>query len=223
MLHKLCECGCGTPIVPQPFHKYKKQPVRFIKGHFQQTREFRDKHSAFMLLKPPEGFAPTGLCECGCGEKTPIATQSNRKRGMFYGYPIRFIHGHSRRGTTGSASPRWNGGRRKDKFGYWCIRMPGHRLANSTGYLKEHRLIWEQANGRELLSGEDVHHIDNNKDNNDPSNLVAISKGLHTFLHNLEPERIECFEEMRKNPAVREKLRQAAILQWEKWRAKHKA
>ena len=37
---------------------------------------------------------PYGYCHCGCGEKTSIATESNRKRGYVKGEPVRYVHNH---------------------------------------------------------------------------------------------------------------------------------
>ncbi len=48
----------------------------------------------------------------------------------------------------------------------------------------EHRVIAEQKIGRPLLAGEVVHHDDNDKLNNDPSNLVVLnSQGAHASLY----------------------------------------
>lgn len=51
---------------------------------------------------------------------------------------------------------------------------------DKTGYIKkgsiwQHRFIMEQKLGRELTSLEEVHHLDNNKTNNSPSNLVLCA------------------------------------------------
>jgi hypothetical protein len=35
-----------------------------------------------------------GLCECGCGQVTKLATRSDRRTGQVKGQPVRFITGH---------------------------------------------------------------------------------------------------------------------------------
>lgn len=48
-----------------------------------------------------------------------------------------------------------------------------------------HRIIAEQVLGRPLKSGEVVHHIDGNKRNNNPENLMVFaSQALHKKWHN---------------------------------------
>lgn len=74
-----------------------------------------------------------------------------------------------------------------DTFGYCWVLKPNHPQANPRGYVREHRLVMEQKLGRLLLSTEDVHHKDGNKQNNDPENLeVFPSRGDHIRHHNLE-------------------------------------
>lgn len=40
---------------------------------------------------------PYGYCHCGCGEKTSIASHSNREFGHIKGEPVRFVVGHNNR------------------------------------------------------------------------------------------------------------------------------
>jgi len=47
----------------------------------------------------------------------------------------------------------------------------------------EHRYIMEKHLGRKLTKDDIVHHIDHNKYNNHPKNLVALSKKEHRKLH----------------------------------------
>ena len=47
-----------------------------------------------------------------------------------------------------------------------------------------HRIVAEQMLGRKLLSGEVVHHIDEDKRNNDPKNLIVFaSQSEHAAHH----------------------------------------
>jgi hypothetical protein len=46
-----------------------------------------------------------------------------------------------------------------------------------------HRDVWESVNGP-IPKGFDIHHKDNDPDNNHPSNLIAVSKSDHARHHN---------------------------------------
>ncbi|MHB1418492.1 MAG: HNH endonuclease signature motif containing protein [Bacillota bacterium] len=72
----------------------------------------------------------------------------------------------------------WKGGRLKSN-GYIMVKCPDHPRANSKGYVPEHTLVWEQANGRLLEPGEHVHHLNGVRDDNRPENLVALSSSEH--------------------------------------------
>lgn len=48
---------------------------------------------------------------------------------------------------------------------------------------KVHRLVAEKMIGRPLLPNEVVHHIDQNKRNNDPNNLMVMTPSEHSRLH----------------------------------------
>ena len=68
---------------------------------------------------------------------------------------------------------------------YKYVYMPSHPRAMSNGCIYEHILIAEQKLGRQLKDGECVHHIDENKRNNDPNNLMVFdSTSSHSGFHN---------------------------------------
>ena len=46
-----------------------------------------------------------------------------------------------------------------------------------------HRIVAEKMIGRPLRTGEIVHHIDGNKRNNEPSNLMVMTQSEHCRLH----------------------------------------
>jgi len=77
---------------------------------------------------------------------------------------------------SGSRNPAWSGGRRQRSDGYIEIWTP-------TGVRLEHQIIMEQQLGRPLVAGEVVHHIDENKTNNDPSNLRLTTQAEHIKEH----------------------------------------
>lgn len=46
-----------------------------------------------------------------------------------------------------------------------------------------HRVVWESTHGRSIPDGYHVHHCDEDKSNNDPSNLALVEGGEHVSMH----------------------------------------
>lgn len=93
MTKQLCACGCGQEIEPKPWHK--KKPALFVRYHHLSVGDRTPRYTP----KPEE--IPSGLCECGCGGKTTIATETHVRLRRFKGYPQPFIVGHHARMTAG--------------------------------------------------------------------------------------------------------------------------
>ena len=90
----------------------------------------------------------------------------------------------SRGAQHGSRNHQWKGGRSVASNGYVLIRVGvSHPLADVRGYVYEHRLVATEKFGRPLLDTEEVHHVDGDKTNNDPSNLEVVTRHEHRVEH----------------------------------------
>lgn len=91
-------------------------------------------------------------------------------------------------GQRGERSHRWNGGRGRNK-GYLLVKLmpnsPYWAMANSKGYVQQHRLVMAESLGRCLARSEKVHHVDGDQGNNAPSNLMLMSQANHNVLNGL--------------------------------------
>ena len=99
-------------------------------------------------------------CACGCGQQTNQGPSGVRRQ---------YLRGHNRRGA----------GRGWIEQGYRYVSVNGRKIA-------EHRLVVERREGRKLSPDEVVHHVDHDRFNNDPDNLLVLSRSEHARLH---PER----------------------------------
>jgi len=103
-------------------------------------------------------------CECGCG-------QMARNR---------FVSTHNSR-VRGPGHPTYRGARQIHR-GYVIVWAPGY----PSGIRQyEHRLVMERKIGRRLRANEYVHHINGNKADNRIENLLILSPGEHTRLHDI--------------------------------------
>lgn len=90
-----------------------------------------------------------------------------------------------------AASPRmadrwnWKGGA-IIRDGYRFIKLPDHPNARSNGYIAEHRLVLSEKIGRPLKPNELSHHINHDKLDNSPDNLVLVRRAAHSRSHRLE-------------------------------------
>jgi hypothetical protein len=111
-----------------------------------------------------ESDSTFGLCECGCGRPTNIAKSTNRAWGHVKGQPVRFLRGHLKRQRTHLHVylKRWVNGSTK----------------------AAHIVVAEAAIGKQMPIGAQVHHVDGDKQNNRPANLVICQDAeYHMLLH----------------------------------------
>lgn len=104
-------------------------------------------------------------------------------------------------GNRGENNPIWKSDKRVSSYGYILVRCDEHPFANCDGYVFEHRIVAEkylltdensiEINGNRYLRKEfDVHHIDRNRKNNSPQNLITLTRSDHRKLHAQENKQL---------------------------------
>lgn len=68
--------------------------------------------------------------------------------------------------------------------GYVMEYHPDHHRADKKGYVFAHIVAYERHTGTRVTKGFAVHHINGNKTDNNPENLIMLSVGDHSILHN---------------------------------------
>ena len=123
-------------------------------------------------------------CQCGCGLQVGTASKNDAERGWTKGQPLKFIKGHSMRTASRIKSQRSIGNKNISSHGYVTVCMGG----GARKY--EHIIVAENALGRQLKSfgtgnpnSEVVHHINGNKTDNRPSNLLICTHEYHVAMH----------------------------------------
>ena len=106
--------------------------------------------------------------QCGICNDEHITSASNVRKKTFTGLCRTCLH-------TGPTSTTWRGGR-VTKHGYIYVKVySGHpfyeSMANSLGYIAEHRLVMAEHLGRPLSSTEVVHHKNGIRTDNRIENL----------------------------------------------------
>ena len=122
---------------------------------------------------PPLDLNQFVYCECGCGNKVTLLPQHR-----YTGIP-RFIKGHESRGMNNG---NWQGGKSFEKY---PKEFKDQILAirNRDNHICKICKLDEEQVGHTLS----VHHIDYNKKNCDPMNLMSLCKSCHTTTnHNRE-------------------------------------
>lgn len=83
--------------------------------------------------------------------------------------------------------PRWIQDERiSDSRGYVRVRVPEWYTGphDSNGYVREHILSYCQSRGwTEIPRGFHIHHLNMNKQDNDPRNLIMLNNADHLLLH----------------------------------------
>lgn len=108
-------------------------------------------------------------CACGCGQQRPRFNKQGIER--------RFIKYHSH--LKGKNHWNYGDGTKINDKGYRLVKKPDHPHANSSGYVYEHRLVYEEYHRCCLLRYADIHHINGNRLDNRIENLQPLSHSQH--------------------------------------------
>lgn len=116
---------------------------------------------------------PSGLCHCGCGERTTIASATRRHLGHLKGHPVRYVPGHQ----FSSPSPEflveentgcWIWQRAKDRHGYGLAHV-------NRKTLPAHRMIYQRLVGP-IPQGLDLDHLCRTPLCVNPEHLEPVSR-----------------------------------------------
>jgi hypothetical protein len=119
-----------------------------------------------------ETTVPYGFCECGCGERAPVAVRTTTSKGWVKGEPLRYVRGHNRR--TGPDAYRvdpdtgcWDWLRARQENGYGAA-WDGHRVRYA------HRVYYERLVGP-IPAGHVLDHLCRNPGCINPEHLEPVT------------------------------------------------
>jgi hypothetical protein len=128
-----------------------------------------------------------GLCKCGCGNKTRMASKTMTKRGWIKGKPIDYLKGHY---PNKENHWNWNGGKTIIE-GYPATIV--YEDDDFQHYEMNHRLKAEKVLGYKLKFPHEMHHVDGNRLNYENNNLVICEdRKYHLLLHARQRAKNSC-------------------------------
>jgi hypothetical protein len=161
-----CKCGCGCTVPPKPLGKYGMSPV-YLSGHRASPKTV----PIVCEMCRRDAFATPWNVLLGWGRFCSVAC----KREWMRTRPSVAVPQTIRTLDPGEAVPTGKPKRYIEGRGYVRLRWKVGTQSYVETY--EHRIV------AGAISSVDVHHIDENKQNNDPSNLVVMTRSEHARHH----------------------------------------
>jgi len=163
----------------------------------------------------------SGICLCGCGQKTRLAKVTRNDRGDKVGFPVRYVYGHNakdpewrNRVATWTSPSNWGGGvtlhqgyrkRHRKSFTENDLKILEPMFEKRRrGYILEHRAVVALREGRPLNQKEIVRHLDGNRSNNQSSNLLLGTSRDNFLDHDMARREVMRLKE--ENKALKQEL-----------------
>lgn len=137
---------------------------------------------------------PGGLCRCGCGGKTQLASKTRSSRGWVKGKPVDYIRGHNNLRYTPGYEERDCGYETPCWFWTGCLSSSGHAMA--PGSKRVYCDVYEAEYGP--VGDLHVHHLCETPQCVRPDHMEAVTKGRHRSIHNKRVLTPELAEEIRR-------------------------
>lgn len=126
----------------------------------------------------PDETIPLGLCQCGCGAKTRLATKTSTRDGAVKGQPKRFVSGHNTvRPAVDPEQRFWPKVKRTDLCWFWTayVNVYGYGVFwNGERRLPAHRYAYELLLGS-IPEGLQLDHLCRNRRCVNPNHLEVVS------------------------------------------------
>jgi hypothetical protein len=130
---------------------------------------------------------PSGLCLCGCGQKTAIPKYSDASHGYVRGQPRDYVRYHQRRSYLG-LDEILSLLDKTDPSGCW-LWTRSHRGGGGYAYVRQagkrtsvHRLVYEGLVGP-IPKGKALHHLCEVKHCANPDHLRPVTRSEHSLVH----------------------------------------
>ena len=204
-----CACGCGELIPPinkqgkparyKVGHNQGGIKTRFYKGQVPHNKGKREIKTRYCLVCGKEftviPSSPVKHCSRNCAGKTSMGNRDvSGVNNPFYGkhHPPELIAQISSK-ITGDKHPNWNGGTSVFPYGIGFTRKFKRLIRERDGNKCQRCGKTHKQNWRAL----EIHHIDHNKNNNDPSNLITVCSSCNVWLSYHRDESLQAFPKRR--------------------------
>lgn len=159
-----------------------RQKLKLVKAWNEGlTKETNEKLKRLSISRTGVGNPMSGRKAWNGGltksDDARVASISEKLTGRTVSQEAKERMRNAKLGKVRELANNWRGGLQyRNGYGVHRRTVCGRRMY-------AHRLVAEKSLGRPLKRSEHVHHIDRNKANNTPENLLVMSNGTHTRLH----------------------------------------